>query len=204
MTAIHDDNRARTLKAARKLFFEQGFAKTSTAEIAKMAGTSKSTLYAGFGSMEGLLRAVIEAEVALFNGARSLKIGSYSAFRSALVAFGARLLEFLNQPDTIHFARMMNEQARHHPGPTAEYFEAAYRGTAQQLEALLQQGARFLPRPQPPDLAGRYIAFLKGDRFEMAVLGLLQEPYPNPRVTSLACVDWMLPQLERSGDLPVP
>lgn len=54
-------SRERMLLAAKKLFAEKGYENTSTASIARMAGTSESQLVKHFGSKEGLLEAVFEA-----------------------------------------------------------------------------------------------------------------------------------------------
>lgn len=188
------DNRSRTLSTARRLFFEKGFAKTSTNEIAREAGTSKAILYREFGNIEGLLQAVIEAEVARFGDANRWEIDSYPSFRTAVIEFGAALLEFLNQPDTIRFARVMSEQARLYPEQTRLYFDAAYGGTARQLDAIFAQGARFANWPIPNGFSPRYIALLKGYRFDEAVLGLTQAPFPNPVETSTACADLIFPE----------
>jgi AcrR family transcriptional regulator len=54
------DSRARLLEAARALFAQMGFEGTSTAAIARAAGTSESQLVRGFGSKSGLLEAIFD------------------------------------------------------------------------------------------------------------------------------------------------
>jgi AcrR family transcriptional regulator len=49
------------LHAARTLFARQGFARTTTAQVAHEAGTSESQLIKHFGTKEGLLEALFEA-----------------------------------------------------------------------------------------------------------------------------------------------
>jgi TetR/AcrR family fatty acid metabolism transcriptional regulator len=51
---------ARMLAAAVRLFSLQGFAQTSTAQVAREAGTSESQLIKHFGSKEGLLLEIFE------------------------------------------------------------------------------------------------------------------------------------------------
>ena len=51
------ENRA-ILQAARKLFLEQG-TEVTTAEIARVAGVAKATLYANFSDKEHLIEAVL-------------------------------------------------------------------------------------------------------------------------------------------------
>lgn len=56
-TSSHD----RILNAAKHLFAKDGYENTSTAAIARMAGTSESQLMKHFGSKEGLLEAIFDA-----------------------------------------------------------------------------------------------------------------------------------------------
>lgn len=184
------ENARRTLAAARKLFFQNGFAKTSSVEIARAAGTSKAIIYQHFGDMNGLLLAVIEAEVAAFTAPKLPPISDFESFRESVVGFGATLLEFLNDPQTIHFSRMMHEQARECPSASQLYFDAAYNGTCRSLADLITQGLPYaephLPGA-PLEAAERYIALLKGHRYEMAVLGLSDAPFPKAQFDSEAC-----------------
>jgi len=53
-------SRERLLLSAKKLFAEHGYENTSTASIARTAGTSESQLVKHFGSKEGLLEAIFE------------------------------------------------------------------------------------------------------------------------------------------------
>lgn len=188
-----EDNRTRTLASARRLFFAKGVAKTSTNEIARDAGTSKTIIYREFGNIEGLLQAVIEIEVGRFGSADDWTIDGYDSFRRALTEFGAAFLDFLNQGDTIRFARIMSEQARLHPEQTRLYFDAAYLGTAVQLDKIFAKGAPFVEDPMLHGLSARYISLLKGYDFDAAVLGLTEAPYPNPLETSAACVNLIFP-----------
>jgi len=50
----------RILEAAKHLFASRGYESTSTAAIARLAGTSESQLMKHFGSKEGLLEAILE------------------------------------------------------------------------------------------------------------------------------------------------
>ena len=48
------------LKAALKLFAQEGYAATSTSKVAKAAGVSEGLIFKHFGSKEGLLTAIME------------------------------------------------------------------------------------------------------------------------------------------------
>jgi AcrR family transcriptional regulator len=58
----------RMLYAAKQLFSEKGYEATTTATIARHAGTSESQLIKHFGNKEGLLQAILE------NGWRQIRI----------------------------------------------------------------------------------------------------------------------------------
>jgi AcrR family transcriptional regulator len=55
--------RARIIDAATRLFLADGFARTSTAAIARAAGTSEASVFAVFGSKADLLVAVVRDHV---------------------------------------------------------------------------------------------------------------------------------------------
>jgi AcrR family transcriptional regulator len=58
---LHGSSQDRMLAVALRLFSQRGFAHTSTAVVAREAGTSESQLIKHFGSKEGLLNAIFEA-----------------------------------------------------------------------------------------------------------------------------------------------
>lgn len=62
--ASAEATRTRVLQAARELFVNRGFAATSVADIAKLAGVSVDTLYATVGRKPQLLLAVHDMELA--------------------------------------------------------------------------------------------------------------------------------------------
>jgi TetR/AcrR family transcriptional regulator len=57
---IREENERVLLKAAERVFAEQGFAGATTAAIARSAGVPKANLHYYFATTEGLYRAVIE------------------------------------------------------------------------------------------------------------------------------------------------
>jgi AcrR family transcriptional regulator len=69
MSQIHvrSSSHDRILQAARSLFASQGYMQTSTAQVAREAGTSESQLIKHFGRKEGLLDALFEAVWVDFN-----------------------------------------------------------------------------------------------------------------------------------------
>lgn len=59
-----EENRTRIVNSAIELFYKQGFANTSFAEIARHAGVPKGNFYFYFPSKDDILIAVIDARVA--------------------------------------------------------------------------------------------------------------------------------------------
>jgi len=58
-----DRTRRRLIEAAKHLFIEQGFARTTLAAVAQTAEVSAETIYSTFGSKRALLEAVINATI---------------------------------------------------------------------------------------------------------------------------------------------
>ena len=63
MATKGEENRTRIVDAASELFYKQGFANTSFADIARHAGVPKGNFYFYFPSKNDILAAVIEARV---------------------------------------------------------------------------------------------------------------------------------------------
>lgn len=61
-----EETRARILECAAALFAERGYFETRIADIAKAAGVSHGSLFAHFGSKEGVLRALHVADLERF------------------------------------------------------------------------------------------------------------------------------------------
>src|ERR1700733_10404471 len=59
ITGIDQSFRSRIVDAARELFFDHGYSKVSTSEIAEAIGISKKTLYKEFETKEDILRACV-------------------------------------------------------------------------------------------------------------------------------------------------
>lgn len=94
--------RERLIKAARRLFAENGYAETSTPEIVRAAEVTRGALYHHFDGKEALFRAVAEAEAktvakaiglaAPQPGAQGLEDGSSAFFAAMAVPGRARIL----------------------------------------------------------------------------------------------------------------
>lgn len=79
--------RVRLADAALTCISRQGIARTTLEDVARAAGCSRATVYRVFpGGKDGLLRAVVDTEVARFFSALALRMGSATNLEDVLVA----------------------------------------------------------------------------------------------------------------------
>ena len=128
-------SRARLLHSGLELFAQQGFAKTSTRELAEHAGVNVASISYYFGDKAGLYRAVFfeplgspQDDIARYSGADL-------SLAQALAGLYAGFLEPLKQGDTarlcmkLHFREMLE--------PTGLWEEAITHGIKPMHDALL-------------------------------------------------------------------
>lgn len=102
------------LQAARKLFLEQG-TEVTTAEIARVAGVAKATLYANFSDKEQLIEAVLRRESDLTISDHDFAQRHHLPLVEVLTAFGNRFVRFINQRELTGWDRLIASAALRHP-----------------------------------------------------------------------------------------
>jgi TetR/AcrR family transcriptional regulator, mexJK operon transcriptional repressor len=195
MTHSQSTSPQKIIAAARRLFFQQGFEKVSTDLLAREASVSKATLYKYFPSMTAVLRAVVEAEVDVFESGIPASVLTRKEFEAALIHYGTNLLNFLNQSEIIQFAQLMFEEARSNPALASEFYAAAYDRTLKDLSQIIKQGLDqgFLVSPLTSDeLAEQLLGMWEGFCFIRAQLGLTKKPFKHPQQRSKKCVQTLL------------
>lgn len=195
MTYTKDSPPDRIVKAARALFFANGFARVSTDTLAKEASVSKATLYKYFPNMVEVLKAVCDVEAESFEAGTPTDVESLQELRLVLVRYGAKLMMFLNQPEILQFKQLMHEEARAHPDIAAEFYHSAYGRTLRVLSELLRQGVEkgFLHTDlTPEELAEQLVGMWEGVPYVKAQLGVTEEPFPAPAAWSEKCVSTLL------------
>jgi TetR/AcrR family transcriptional regulator, regulator of cefoperazone and chloramphenicol sensitivity len=135
-------SRERLLLAAMRLFAEQGFARTSTREIALAAGTNVASISYYFGDKAGLYRAAF-TEPAPCHRLDSGLGGEPLPLRAALTAFYGQMLAPLKQGDLARLAmRMWYREMLEPTGLWEEEIDngikPAYAGLVRVLERHLQ------------------------------------------------------------------
>lgn len=86
-------SRDRLLQAAKSLFGQNGYEQTSTASIAREAGTSESQLVRYFSSKAGLLEAIFNQSWQMLNEEITKVIGNAGSGRAAILGVLATLIE---------------------------------------------------------------------------------------------------------------
>ncbi len=113
-----EEKRQAILAAAKDVFLAAGFEAASMAEIAKVAGGSKQTLYSYFPSKDELFVAVmLEYGLRMIQPAFQV-LEDNTDLADGLKAFGRAFLTAISTPDVIAFRRVLvGEGARSGMGP---------------------------------------------------------------------------------------
>lgn len=88
MRSKSDQRREQIAAVAAQLFAERGFDDTSIDDIVKRVGGSKTTIYAYFGSKEGLLRGVLDFDLSNWIGNMSDTLLAEEDLKQGLAALG--------------------------------------------------------------------------------------------------------------------
>lgn len=117
------------LEAAEKLFMEQGFASTTTAQIAKLAGCNQALVHYYYRTKENLFDRVYESKVRMMVQNISQTQASGDTFLEKIAALIKMHLEFLkNNPRLVSFVlseatanpermKLLIEKLRQYPQP---------------------------------------------------------------------------------------
>jgi len=155
--------RRRILSAAFEAFVEEGYAGTSTLDIATRARVSKRDLYAHFGSKQDMLVACIKSRAERMRLLPDLPAPRTRQMLAAtLTAFGRNLVRETSDPHVIATFRLAIGEATRSP-EVAEALDSAGRGaTRSALAGLLAnaQLAELIGPGNPTELAMQYLGLL--------------------------------------------
>ena len=131
-----DRRRAAIVRAARQLFLEQGYERTTLAEIVGRAGGSLATVYKLFGNKDGLLEAVIRETAAsgeaLVRDAEESGLPPAEALRRLAEGLHGHFLE----PDVIALVRIVIARSIGDPQFARQFFERTANRTRDAVAAL--------------------------------------------------------------------
>lgn len=183
-------SRERLLLAAMRLFAEQGFAKTSTREIALAAGANIASISYYFADKAGLYRAAFNAPSPYPEQDIAAFTRSEATLREALFAFYTMLLGPLKQGD---LARMrMRLWCREMLEPTGHWQEKIDSGIKPAHTGLMLVLGRHMGVAQPGDDIARLAFCVVGLALQMMVTrDVIDRLHPQLLDTDQAIDTWM-------------
>jgi len=109
------------LDAARDVFLAQGFEAASVNEVVRVAGGSLATLYAQFGSKEGLFLAMLEDGIGAVLAPMGEIASSHRPLRDGLQAIGETFLETVLRPGAVAMYRIVISESGKFPLVVRQY-----------------------------------------------------------------------------------
>ena len=181
-------SRERLLLTAMRLFAEQGFARTSTREIALAAGTNVASISYYFGDKAGLYRAAFTEPSPCLRRDRS-SASPVLPLRAALHAFYAELLEPLKQGDLARLA--MRLWYREMLEPTGLWEEEIDSGIKPAYAELVQMLGHHLQAEHDDDLARLAFSIVGMAMQLMVARDVIEQIRPQLLATDAAIDTWM-------------
>jgi AcrR family transcriptional regulator len=177
-----DPVRDRILRAAFTAFTENGYAETSTLEIATRAKVSKRELYALFGNKKAMLVASIADRVTRMRLPPDLPPArDRETLARILRIFGAILLREVCHPSVMAVLRLGIAEATRSP-EVAQVIDAegnqANRAALSDVLAQAQE-AGLLEAGDPTEMAGEFLALLWRDVMMRLMLRVIKSPDPT-------------------------
>lgn len=137
--ATSHNSRGRLIAAAKTLFAQNGYEQTSTASLAREAGTSESQLVRYFGSKAGLLEAVFDTSWSILQQEVLNATAAAPSAREALEAtLGIIIESFTRNPDVAYLLLFEGRRIR---GPEHEILlSKGFRQFNNLLQQLIRRG----------------------------------------------------------------
>lgn len=161
---------------------KNGYAATSTIEIATRARVSKRELYAMVGNKQEMLLACISERSKRLQAPVDLPVArDRGSLEEILSSFGAQLLREVSDPTVIAVFRLaIAETAR--AAEVARTLDSAGRGTSRATFRKIvtqAQEAGLLNEGRPADLVEQFFGLLWGDLMMSLLLGVADRPKPR-------------------------
>jgi len=168
------------LQAATEIFLERGYAGASIDAIVERAGGSKATVYALFGSKEGLLTALVA------QGAESLaaSVDALPAgvpFEDSLRAIGRSYLALILQPKRVALYRLVAGESGRCPHMGDIFYRTGPQAVATRVAEFFRAAAARgqLETDDPEQLAHFFIHALRGDHHNRVLFNPTRMPTPQ-------------------------
>lgn len=187
-----DRKRGEIVGIAQQIFFEEGYAGASMAQIAARVGGSKATLYSHFASKEELFLAVVKevAEAQPLAETPSLAdvknaTKDAAAFRKWLQQFGADSLKRLTSYELLSLQRLSAAEAARLPEVGRAFYDGYVMPVFQQFApvfaAAMENG---VIRKAPPEQAAEHFSELCLGWMLRSVIWGLKPPPSDAEVTA--------------------
>jgi len=173
--------RERILEAAFAAFTNNGYAGTSTLEIATRARVSKRELYALVGNKQELLIACITERAKRLQVPADLPVPrDRVTLQQVLAWFGTQLVREVSDPTVIGVFRLAIAEAVHAP-EVARALDSIGRETARAAlrDIMTQAQASGLLNGRPAELADQFRGLLLSDLMVSLLLGVAERPSPR-------------------------
>jgi AcrR family transcriptional regulator len=170
--------RARILKAAFAAFKKNGYAGTSTLEIATRARVSKRELYTQVGNKQQMLVASISQRARRLEVPAGLPMPrDRETLSHVLASFGAQLLREISDPTVIAVFRLAIAEAVHAP-EVARALDSIGRETSRAAlrNIMARAQASGLIEGRPAELAEQFSGLLWGNLMVSLLLGVAERP----------------------------
>ena len=171
----------RILGAAFKAFTEDGYAETSTLDIARRAKISKRDLYANFGSKQAVLVACIKSRADRMRLPPDLPTPrTRQMLASTLTGFATNLVREVSHPSVIATFRLAIAEATRSP-EIAQALDVAGRDAARSALAELLANAQsigLVGPGEPREMAAQYLGLLWENLMVGLLLGVAATPEP--------------------------
>ncbi|MCK1323580.1 TetR/AcrR family transcriptional regulator [Bradyrhizobium sp. 156] len=125
-TAASQQRRQEILRAAKSVFFADGYQLASMDRLAAVAGTTKRTLYDHYGSKEALFAATIEFSCELFVNKLPQSEDLSADTVEAVSFFVETMASLVNAPEAVRFQRTVIAEAERHPAFAQILNDAAF------------------------------------------------------------------------------
>src|SRR5947209_5549967 len=173
--------RQRILQAAFAAFMENGYAATSTLEIATRACVSKRELYALVGNKQEMLIACITERARRLQVPADLPVPrDRETLEQVLASFGTQLVREVSDPTVIGVFRLAIAEAVHAP-EVARALDSIGRETirAAVRDIMARAQASGLLTGRPAELSDQFGGLLLGNLMISLLLGLAERPRPR-------------------------
>lgn len=169
----------KVLDAAQRVFSQYGYGATSMDTLAQVAGVSKATVYAHFGSKKALFAAMVRAECQRSMAEMAIPAEEDGRdLRETLTRIGHNFLRLILRPRVLAIFRVVIAETPRFPELGRIFYasgpELTLAGVARYLERADSQGQ--IATDDPQLAAHQFLGMLRGDLHLRGLLGVADTP----------------------------